>query len=390
MGAPFELISVPGNPRTVTIPAESTAKACIQYTPLTPGHKCFEIRISQQGYETIVSRKNLDVGEHLRPGQEDQLEITVGNPTSQTADIQIAVYSECPGWEAWPEPEIVQDVPPGGTRTVTLHVVPPAGETTLGTGCYIDVESYINGELISGIRKVDVPPIHPPPDEPYYAEREIWIEPNPPVAGQPAKICVELHNFANSAQTADVTLYFADFGAGTPFQEVERLEDVVFPANTTVTECIEWTPPAGTGHVCLQVKIEQDGYEDIVSQMNVDTVGLPVDIVTPATLEFSVGNPTGQTATVQLDVTQTGLPGGVTAEVVEGNKVTLAPGQVVSRTLQIGSDGQGVTVLSQETMPGDDHLIAVEAFIDDELIGGVQFEFEAFTVYLPIILKNYN
>jgi hypothetical protein len=31
----------------------------------------------------------------------------------------------------------------------------------------------------------------------------------------------------------------------------------------------------------------------------------------------------------------------------------------------------------------------VEAFINDELIGGVQFEFEVYRVYLPIILKNY-
>ena len=35
-------------------------------------------------------------------------------------------------------------------------------------------------------------------------------------------------------------------------------------------------------------------------------------------------------------------------------------------------------------------MVAVEAFIDDELIGGVQFEFEVHQVYLPIIMKNYG
>jgi hypothetical protein len=40
--------------------------------------------------------------------------------------------------------------------------------------------------------------------------------------------------------------------------------------------------------------------------------------------------------------------------------------------------------------PGEGHLVAVEAFIDEELIGGVQLEFgaEAHKVYLPIIMKT--
>jgi len=390
IGTPAEKINVPDNPRTVTIPPESIAKACIKYTPLTPGHKCFMIRIHQDGYKDIISWKNLDVGEHLRPGVEDQLEITVGNPTGETADIQIAVHTGCPDWEAWTAPEILHDVPPGGTRTVTLHVIPPAEGATLGSGCYIDVESYINGELISGIRKLDLPPVHPPPDEPFYAEREITIEPNPPVAGQTAEICVELHNYANVNQTADLTLYYADFGAGTPFQEVGRLEDVVFPANTTITRCLTWQVPPGTGHVCLQVRIEQDGYEDIVSQMNVDTVGLPGTLRLPMDLEFDVGNPTGETATVQLDTVDIGLPRGVSSEVVEGNEVTLGPGETVSRTLRLQSDSQARTVLkvNEEVLPGDAHLVAVEAFIEDELVGGVQFEFEVHQIYLPIIMKN--
>jgi hypothetical protein len=184
-------------------------------------------------------------------------------------------------------------------------------------------------------------------------------------------------------------LYYADFGAGTPFQEVGRIPNVVFPANTAVTECLNWTPPAGTGHVCLQVKIEQDNYEDIVSQMNIDTVSLPVaTIITPEPLTFGVGNPTNQTATVQLDVTLIGLPGGVSAEIVEGNEVTLGPGETVQRTLRVGTPMQGLAALTENPLPGDAHLVAVEAFINDEPIGGVQFEFEVYRVYLPIILKK--
>ena len=219
--------------------------------------------------------------------------------------------------------------------------------------------------------------MHPPPGEPSYAEKEIWIEPDPPVAGQPAEICVELHNYANVNQTADLTLSYADFGAGTAFQEVGRLEDVLFPANTTVTRCITWQVPPGAGHVCLQVKIEQENYEDIVSQMNINTVGLPGVLLLPAEFEFDVGNPTGETVTVQLDVDEVGLPDGVSADIVEGSQVTLGPGETASRTLRIQTTTQAVTVLNGATMPGDAHLVSVEAFINDELVGGVQFEFEA-------------
>jgi hypothetical protein len=392
IGLPPQLIPVPGNPTTETIPPESTIWTCIKWTPTTPGHKCFQIRISQEGYRDIISWKNLDVGEHLVAGQRDDFIFTVGNPTSETADIQIAVSSGCPEWDVWTEPQILYDVPPGGIRNVTLHVVPADNGTPLGSGCYVDVETYINGELVSGFRKVDLPPVHPPPGEPSYAEREITIKPNPPVAGQPAEICVVLQNYTNVSQTADVTLYYADFGAGTPFQEVGRIPGVVFPANTAVTKCLTWQVPPGTGHVCLQVKIEQGNYEDIVSQMNIDTVSLPVaTVITPEPLTFGVGNPYTQTATVQLDVTQVGLPGGVSAEVVEGNEVTLGPGETVSRTLRIASAAaQGLAVLNGSVLPGDTHLVAVEAFINDNLIGGVQFEFVVHKIFLPIIMKNYG
>ena len=390
IGTPFQLIPVPGNPTTEIIPPENTIWTCIKWIPLTPGHKCFQIRISQEGYEDIISQKNLDVGEHLLPGQRDDFVFTVGNPTGETADIQIAVHSGCPEWRVWTDPEILRNVPPGGTRTVTLHVVPANNGTPLGTGCYVDVETYINGKLISGFRKVDLPPVHPPPGEPMYAEREITIKPDPPIPGQPAEICVELQNFASVNQTVDVVLYVADFGAGIPFHEVGRLDDVLIPGNSKITRCITWPVPAGTGHVCLQIRIQQQGYEDIISQRNVDTVGLPVNIITPQTLSFGVGNPTGETATVQLDVTRIGLPAGVSAEVVEGNEVTLGPGETVSRTLRIQTTTQAVTVLNANTMPGDAHLVSVEAYIDDKLIGGVQFEFEVHKIYLPIIMKNYG
>ena len=59
----------------------------------------------------------------------------------------------------------------------------------------LSVEAYIDGNLIGGFRKTFRPPValHPFPDPPY-AEREITVNPYPPLAGEPTEICVELRN----------------------------------------------------------------------------------------------------------------------------------------------------------------------------------------------------
>jgi hypothetical protein len=389
MGVPFTPIASPSNPRTVTLPPYSTVRTCLSWMPLTPGHKCFQIRISQDGYEDIISQKNLDVGEHLRPGIEDELLITVGNPKSFTADIQVIVYTECEGWDAWVEPDIVQDVPPGGTRQVTLHVVPPAAGAVLGSGCYIDVESYVNGELIGGIRKIDLPPVHPPVDEPPYAEREMTMDPDPPVVGQPGQICAELHNYAVTAQTVDLTLYAADFGMGLPFQEAGQINDVVIPGNTTIKRCLTWTPPPGSVHRCLQIRIQQDGYEDIISQRNIDLEEPLKPQVGGKEWTFGVGNPTGETKTVQLDVKVVGLPPEWDVD-LGWDEAELEPGEVLSNTLSVESPSQASAQGYSLAPAGDVQSLAVECFIDDKLLGGVLFEFrpdEAY-VFLPMIIKR--
>jgi len=321
------------------------------------------------------------------------LVITVGNPKSFTADIQIAVHSGCPGWLAWTEPDILRDVPAGGVRNVTLKVVPPAAGATLGSGCYIDVETYINGELISGIRKVDLPPVHPPVGEPPYAEREITIRPDPPVVGQPAQICATLHNYAGVDQTVDVILYAMDFGMGLLPQEVGRLSGLVIPANTTIERCITWTPPPGSEHRCLQIRIQQAGYNDIISQRNIANVRLPGIVHLPLSYDFKVGNTAGQTKTVQLNTDEIGLAAGWSVS-LDFTEVTLGPGETVTNTMHIRSLSQASTVMQvdEEVLPGDAHLVAVEAFVDDELIGGVLFEFEAEVrkIYLPVIMKKWT
>jgi len=289
------------------------------------------------------------------------------------------------------DPEVLYGVPAGGTTNVTLKVIPPAEGVTLGSGCYIDVESYIDGKLISGIRKVDLPPVHTPLDEPSYAESELTISPDPPVVGQTAQICTDLTNYVDADQTVDVTLYAADFGMGLPFTEVGRMEDVVIPGKSTINRCLPWIPPPGSEYRCLQLRIELEGYDDIISQRNMNIVTLPGTADVPMTYDFAVGNPTDEDQTVQLDVRDIGLPAGWVAA-VDPPTVTLGAGESFTGTLTVGpTGGQAQTLaISEETMPGDAHLVSVEAYIKDQLIGGlvVEYEVEENKVYLPIIMKK--
>jgi hypothetical protein len=395
IGRPFTRIPVPNNPRLVTIPPHSIIRACIQWTPLTPGHKCFQIRISQQGYRDIISQKNLDVGENLRPGQRDELVFTVGNPSSATADIQLAVNTNLDGWQVSVEPGILEDVPPGGVRDAKLVVIPPAtGEPFPSSSffdVFIDVEAYINGELIGGIRKLALPPVKPPLDQKPYAERELTIRPDPPIVGQPAQVCVDLYNSTAADALVDITLYVADFGIGLPWQAVGTIPDVLIPTYSTVQRCLTWTPSPGSVNRCLQVRIQQDNWVDIVSQRNIKVVYLPGTAQLPMIFEFCVGNPKPEPVTIHLDTMALGLPAGWHAELA-WTEATLAPNQVLCNVLTISLDGAMATTLqvAPDTLPGDSHFVAVEAWVDDELLGGVQFEFQVtpLKIYLPIVVKR--
>jgi hypothetical protein len=302
------------------------------------------------------------------------------------------VTTNCEGWQVSAEPAILEDVPPRGVREAKLVVIPPATGEPLGGGCFIDVEAYINGELIGGIRKLDLPPVKPPLDQRPYAERELTISPDPPIVGQPAQVCVDLYNSTAADALVDITLYVADFGIGLPWQAVGTLADVLIPAHVMVQRCLTWTPAAGSGSRCLQVRIQQDNYVDIVSQRNVKVAYLPGTAQLPMVFEFCVGNPRPQPVTIHLDTMALGLPPEWHAELA-WTEATLAPNQVLCNVLTIDLDGAMGTTLqvAPDTLPGDSHFVAVEAWVDDELLGGVQFEFEVTTlkVYLPIVLKRY-
>ncbi|MBN1402286.1 MAG: proprotein convertase P-domain-containing protein, partial [Anaerolineae bacterium] len=298
IGIPFTPIN---GLRTVTLPPMSTVKECLMWVPPVSGHVCIQVELFVPGRPPQRSQRNIDVDEPLRPGEPHEKVFPVGNPTNELATIDLKLVPHVPrSWSIGLLPETLAQMEPGEVRDVTLTVVPPQGEPLPPDGTLIvDVEAYIGERLIGGFRKVFRPPIpiHPFRDPPY-AEREITVDPYPPLAGEPTELCVELRN--PTAHPHDVTVQFswANFGIGLPFTPINGPRNVHLPPHSVVKECIMWIPPT-SGHVCIQVELFAEGYEPQRSQRNID-VDEPLQPGEPHTRVFPVGNPTDQMATVTL------------------------------------------------------------------------------------------
>ncbi|MBN1660088.1 MAG: hypothetical protein JXA93_16930 [Anaerolineae bacterium] len=403
IGLPFTTIPTTGapNPQTVILPAYSTVVVCIQFLPPASGHHCLAVKLSMpNGYETI-SRRNLDVAELLEPEVPEEVPIAVANPTAAMADIDLVVDNTCLGWTAWVSPTVLYAVGPDGTdvRTVVLTVIPPPG--LLGTDCHIDLLAYINGRLIGGVRKIDRPPTAPPIDEPPWAEREITVTPDPPVAGQPAQVCVELVNPTPVDQVVDVTFAEADFGAGIWFTNFANVAGSVIPANGKLIICVPWTPAAGgTLHRCLRVQIHQDGYHDIFTQRNVDLVRFPLGVIQVPGGQFDLPpfvlkNPGPDPMPFFFHLVPVGLAG-MHFQVME----------VATRSLVEPADevwlagGEAREFFVRIEAAGDPGLIGAETHLDvlpygngqpvtlDGVQSGVRYLLELLRIYLPLVVRN--
>jgi len=168
----------------------------------------------------------------------------------------------------------------------------------------------------------------------------------------------------------------------------------------TLTPTVTWTPTLG-GAQCIQVILEDvDGeYEPQRSQRNVDVVERP-PCGTTKTYSFTVYNDSLFTVTVDI--------GMVTFDVPAEWEVTTVP----SATMEIGKFSEGtVDVLVRIPCPGTASAlraqqevaamqqaaggvatIDVEGYIEGELVGGIEIQFEGeeeWTVYLPVVLRDW-
>jgi hypothetical protein len=357
IGVPFLPI---GNVEVV-VPPGGYVTGCTMWISPEEGRWGIEVLLFQEGaQEPYRSLRNIDLWEPLVPGEPHDLVFQVG-PFDGEGLVTFNLISYLPGWELMVIPAEIPVYEPGAIYTATLRTIPPPG-VLLGTNLpIVDVEGFLNQQPIGGFRKIDSPavPLHVPIDPPY-AEREITINPYPTNAGQPTQVCVELRNPTPFTQEVVVQFSWANFGIGLPFTPINGPFVVSLPPFSLVKQCIMWVPPI-SGHLCLQVLLEAEGYQPQFSQRNID-VNEPLQPGLPDSLIFPVGNPFQETVTVTLGLIPHMPDWGF--ELSQGVLPNMQPGEVREVTLIV------IPPADQPLPPDNTPIVDVEAFVDGIPIGG--------------------
>jgi hypothetical protein len=356
IGLPFTPIN---GPRSVHLPPYSVVRECMHWIPPVSGHVCLEVELHMEGHEPQRSQRNIDVDEPLRPGEAHSRQFPVGNPFDHPVTVTLGLIRHLPEWGLELSAEVLRDMRPGEVRPITLTVLPPLDLPDDGDPI-VDVEAYVEGELIGGFRKIFRPPvpIHQPRD-PVYAESEIFVHPYPPRAQEPTEVGVEIRNPTDEPQTVEVALSYANFGIGLPFTPMGPPMIVELPPHGMARPGLVWLPPQG-GLWCIQVELRvPDQEEAFISQRNVD-VGEPLEPMTPHARPFPVGNPFDHPVTVTLGLVlhfpDWGLK--LSADVLPD----MEPGERRVVTL---------TVTPPLDLPHDGApIVDVEAYVEGELLGG--------------------
>ena len=412
IGLPFSDEHIVPNPIPIFVPAHGAARGHVVWNPPPNlrGKFCVQVTLELEGHEPIWSRRNMDVGEPLRRGEPHALAFPVGSwPHTEPVTITLGLVKHLVGWDISLSDYVLPEVMPGEPVTVTLTVTAPLGaelgavnmEAELGTGePIVDVEAFVDGELIGGFRKLDVPPVSVhKPHEKSYAETEITVDPYPPQQGQETRVSAVLHNTGDVPVAVNVEFGWADFGMGIPFTSagmVPPIQQVTLAPSALTNVDTMWTPTQ-SGHQCILVRlIDPEGQlERQVSQRNVD-VSEPPPCGETKVFTFTVYNDSALPVTVDI--------GMITFNVPNDWEVTIDP----SGTVQIGPHGElEVKVIVRIPCPpamqvaeilqrvgGGVPTIDVEGYIDGELAGGIQIQFGQVPGYtaainLPLIMKGH-
>ena len=402
IGLPFSEDDIVPNPIRIFVPAHGAARGHVIWypPPHLRGKFCVQVTLEMEGQQPIWSRRNVDVGEPLRRGEPHALAFPVGSwPYTEPVTVTMGLVKHKTAWDVSLSDMVLSNVMPGEPITVTLTVTAPL-EAQLGTGDpIVDVEAYVDGELLGGFRKLDVPPVSVhKPHEKSYAETEITVDPYPPQAGQETRVSAVLQNSGDVPVTVNVEFGWANFGMGIPFSSAGMVPPIrsveLAPLITTAVD-VAWTPTQ-SGHQCIIVRLtDPEGQlEQQESQRNVD-VAEPPPCGETKVFTFTIHNDSPNTVTVDI--------GMVTFNVPQDWEVTTDP----SGTVVIGPYGDTeikviVRIPCPPALQVADILrragsgapaIDVEGYVDGELVGGIQIQFGeareyASAINLPLILKS--
>jgi hypothetical protein len=306
------------------------------------------------------------------------------------------VDNTCPGWTASVDPVTTANLATGASQNVILSVTPP-DPLTLGTGCHIDVQAWNGATLAGGVRKLDLAPVHLPSNiTPPWEEPEISFNPDPPVAGVPGQICVQLQNPLSVEKLVTVNFSVADFGAGIGFIPAAALTDISLPRNSLNTYCADWTPSStGTLHRCVLATLVQSGARDQTSQRNIDIIPPGSGGLGSLTIPFVAGNPGLTKRDLTFDHTLVGIdplwsvtfttPGG------DPPPSSLAGGGQVALVMHFSLGASGLSAQAPQppanNVFGSRSLIEITELLDGIPESGFTVSLERSSLYLPLIRR---
>jgi len=370
------------------------------------GKFCVRVELQEEGHRPVWSQRNIDVAEPLRPGVPHTLVFPVGSwPYTEPVTITLGLINYKREWGASLSEDLLVNVQPGELVSVSL-TVSPTEDAVLGTGMPIlDVEAYVEGRLLGGFRKLDIPPIplHKP-HEKEYAETELTIEPDPPQVDEEARVTIELQN--NGSMTSTVLLEFgwAQFGMGIPFTTtgmIPPIRSLEIGPVATATTWVTWRP-VYSGPQCVQVRLQDptNAYREMISRRNVE-VAEPPPCDETRVFTFTVYNDSPFPATVEMGLISFNVPADWEVTVLPSDTLTLGPFEegVVTVTVRIPCAGSREALLARQELAalqeesGSVPTIDVEGYIEGELVGGIELQFpsavpEGWQIYLPLIVKN--
>jgi hypothetical protein len=401
IGLPFTPID---GVRTITLPPLQAGVVGIAWVPPFGGEFCVRVKVVAPFFtEPFYSARNISIVRLPEPyGLPEVFQFEVGHvgDIAQPLTVTMASILHLPDWQVSLKPARIVFEPGQLYATAVLTITPPANPADLPKdgGPVVDVEGYVDGNLIGGIRKVWRPPVPLGQlGEPSYAESEIAISPDPPVVGQPATFSAQVRNNSEYSQTIRLQFGWADFGFGIPFSTTNVVPTqtvITLSPHMTTTVSAQWTPPY-SGNFCVQIllnKVHTDEFQR--SQRNVHAIEVPENQCEPFIKEFLLQNSTSLEVTVTIGSNAINLPPGWTYS-VDPEEVVLGPYESITVTVVITPPCDLLAKGLMSPWAGLDAnsptKIQVEGYDQaGKFVGGIEMQLIAATqrVYLPSVMRE--